>query len=209
MRKLQKEVANADFWLVVYSWLHACGIKVNKNYLKAEITTHPDYPSLLSVIDFLESGGKAYKAIHTDASYIHELNYPLLAHIKQPGDERMHLMLHPGDWTRQEAITRHWSGVVVYFEKAARWNNEQHTTYHRNEIKNRLLRLGFLVAGAAITAFSLLQQPHPLTAVFGILSLAGLAFSFFALGAELGFQSELVKQVCCCAFMITIRGKSP
>src|ERR1700738_5373847 len=84
--------------------LHSCDIKANRNYLKEEITTHPDYPSLLSVIDFLDTGGMAYKAIIADPTYIHEFNYPLLAHIKKPGDERMHIIPDATEWDKQKEI---------------------------------------------------------------------------------------------------------
>lgn len=196
MGQREKSMANAQFWMVVHSWLHACDIKVNKNYLKTEITTHPDYPSLLSVIDFLDTGGMAYKAIHADATYIHSFRYPLLAHIKKPGDEHMHMIANAAEWDQQKEITQHWSGIVVYPEKNARWENEQNSLYRRDEKNNRLAGLGFVAAGIVLIVLSILQYPHFLAGAVGVLSLAGLIFSLFALGTELGFQNDLVKQVC-------------
>lgn len=78
---------NRELWQTAYNWLLLCGNKINNNYCKEEITTHPDYPALTSVIDFLDNGSMEYNAVQADASYIHEFNYPLLAHIRQPGQE--------------------------------------------------------------------------------------------------------------------------
>jgi len=196
MRTHQGSTSDAEFWMIVHSWLHACDIKLNKNYIREELSTHPDYPSLLSVVDFLETGGLRYKAIHADASYIHSFNYPLLAHMRKPGDERMHMIANVEAWDEQKEITRHWSGIVVYTEKNARWKNQQNADHHRNEMKNRFVTLGFLATSLGLFILSLVQYYDPLRVIYGLLSLAGLTCSLFALGTELGFQHAFVKQVC-------------
>jgi hypothetical protein len=103
-----------ELWQTVHQWIGLCGNKVSKNYLKEEITTHPDYPTLISVADLLDSGGMKYKALRADASYIHEFNYPLLAHIQQPGLEYMHIVPNAAAWDDQIDITQHWSGIVLF-----------------------------------------------------------------------------------------------
>lgn len=70
-KNLSKELS-----VITQNWLQANNIKVNFAYLKDEMSTHPDYPALTSLKDFLESGGMAYDAVQADASYIHEFNYP-------------------------------------------------------------------------------------------------------------------------------------
>jgi hypothetical protein len=67
----------------VHQWLSLAGNNIDANYCKQEITTHADYPALTSVVDFLDAGNMSYEAVEADASYIHEFNYPALAHIKQ------------------------------------------------------------------------------------------------------------------------------
>ena len=182
--------------MVVHSWLDACGVRTNKHYLREEITTHPDYPSLLSVIDLLDAGGMAYRAIHSDPSYIHDFNYPLLAHIKKPGEERLHLLSDVAEWSKQKEITAHWSGIVVYAEKGAHWSNNENDAYNRRERQNRLTGLGFALAGVGLMILSASHSTHVLIWLFGLLSLLGLVCSLFVLGAELGFQNPVMKQVC-------------
>ncbi len=189
---------------IMLDWLRASNIKVNAAYAKEAITTHPDYPAMTAVTDFLESGGMAYDAVQADASYIHEFNYPLLAHIKQPGNEYLYMVNDASIWVKEKAIADNWSGIVLYGEKAATWNNEENDAAQKAAQKNKYIAAAFVVAGLALftgSVFILLRDDIFLKnvisgSIFGLLSLAGLAISLAALGTELGYQSKLVKQVC-------------
>ena len=138
----------------------------------------------------------AYKAVHADFSCIHEFNYPLLAHIKQSGDERLHIIYDSLDWEKQKNITKNWTGITVYPEENAHWENESNIVYRRKEKINKIISGAFLLGGVLIWVWSLIQIKSESIHLFGLLSLTGLIISFYSLGAELGFQSQIVKQVC-------------
>jgi len=185
-------------------WLEANNVKVNSAYLKDAITTHPDYPALTALTDFLESGGMAYDAVKADASYIHEFNYPLLAHIKQTGNEYLNLINDASVWDKEKSITENWSGIALYSAKGATWQNEENDTAQKAEQKNKYIAAAFVIAGLALFIGSVFIQLRDdiflkdviSTSIFGLLSLAALVISIAALGTELGYQSKLVKQVC-------------
>ncbi len=166
------------------------------SYCKEEITTHPNYPALISVIDFLESGGMDYNAVQADASYIHEFNYPLLAHIRKPGQEYLHLIIDTAVWEKQNEITKYWSGIVVYPEKNTSWKSDQNKIYQQSSLKNKIFVGVLIIAGLVLFSISIFQFPNFSINVFGLLSLLGLIVSIFLLGTELDFQSRIVKQVC-------------
>jgi uncharacterized membrane protein len=186
------------------NWLASIGIKVNENYAKEAINTHPDYPAMTAVTDFLESGGMEYDAVQADASYIHEFNYPLLAHIKQPGNEYLYLINDASVWDKDKSITENWSGIALYGAKGATWHNEENDAAEKLVQKNKYIATAFVIAGLVLfigSVFILLRDDIFLkdvisTSIFGLLSLAGLAISAAALGTELGYQSKIVKQVC-------------
>jgi len=196
MQKIKPNSKPIEFWQTAFIWLKACGIKVNSNFCKEEISTHPDYPALISVIDFLDSGNMAYQAVQADASFIHEFNYPLLAHIRQPGQEYMAIINDKDEWDKQHDITQYWSGIVVCPEKNAKWQNEQNNIYQKNAQKNTIIIAGLVLAGLAIFIASVFKLPDFPINVFGLLSFLGLSVSLFTLGSELGIQTQLVKQVC-------------
>ncbi len=203
-----KQTETKELSTIAHQWLTATGIKTNAAYTKEAITTHPDYPAMTAVTDFLESGGMEYDAVQADASYIHEFNYPLLAHIKQPGNEYLHLINDASVWDKEKSITENWSGIALYAVKGATWHNEENDAAEKLAQKNKYIAAAFVVASLALFIGSVYVQLRDanflkvgipqLLAVshFGLLSLAGLAISIAALGTELGYQSKLVKQVC-------------
>lgn len=74
-----------SLYATVQAWLASQGIGVNANYLKTEITSHPDYPSLIAAADFLNAGKMDFEVVQADATYLKEFNYPLMAHINSTG----------------------------------------------------------------------------------------------------------------------------
>lgn len=193
---MKEKQFNKELWQTTYHWLLQCGNNISMSYCKEEITTHPDYPSLISVIDFLDSGGMEYKAVQADASYIHEFNYPLLAHIRKPGQEYLHLVSDAAVWDKQKEITEYWTGIVVYPGENANWKNGQNKIYQLNAVKNKIIAAALVITGVALFIMSTFQFHNFSINVFGFLSLLGLIVSIFLLGTELGFQSQIVKQVC-------------
>lgn len=189
---------------ITQQWLTATGIKTNAAYTKEAITTHPDYPAMTAITDFLESGGMEYDAVQADASYMHEFNYPLLAHIKEPGNEYLYLVNDASVWDAEKSITEKWSGIALYGVKGATWHNEENVAAEKLAQKNKYVAAAFVIAGLALfigSVFIQLREDIFLkdvnsAIIFGFFSLAGLAISIAALGTELGYQSELVKQVC-------------
>ncbi len=190
-----------EHWQTVYSWLKLCGIHINKTFCREEITTHPDYPSLLSIVDFLEVGGMKYHAIRSDLTKVQEFNYPLLAHIKKPGEEFLHIVTNTSSWAIENEIAQNWSGIILYPEKDATWKNAENNKYAQNAHRNKTASAIFILIGISIVAASSYEGFTSGTLgifkfLFGILSLLGVVISLFALSTELGLQSRLVKQVC-------------
>ncbi len=54
---MQKQATNLSLWETTYNFMKLQGFPINKNYCKAEISTHADYPALTSIIDFCNMGG--------------------------------------------------------------------------------------------------------------------------------------------------------
>ncbi|MEP7237504.1 MAG: vitamin K epoxide reductase family protein [Ferruginibacter sp.] len=193
---LQKAYTTApELWQLTQTWLLLLGNKPNTKFCREEITTHPDYPAMTAVTDFLDAGNMHYNAVQADASYIHEFNYPLLAHISQPGQQYLHIIPNATEWDKQKEITQHWSGIALFPEKNTAWQNEQNSLYEKEFFKNKVFAAVLIIGALGLFIASAMQQANIAT-VFGLLSLLGLVISIFLLGTELGYQSQLVKQVC-------------
>jgi len=137
-----------------------------------------------------------YNAVQADASYIHEFNYPLLAHIKKPGHEWLHIIKEPAEWDKQKDITSHWSGVCIYPGKDSRWANKENDVCQLKDKKNKGQLI--LAGGLALTLYivAVFNTPTFILAAMGLLSIVGLATNILVAGEELGVQNSFVKQVC-------------
>ena len=194
--KQQKVNTQTELSTTVFDWLKATGNAINKDYCKQEITAHADYPALTAVVDFLDAGNMGYQAVQADASYIHEFNYPLLAHIKQPGNEYLHIIESTKSWDEQKETTQHWSGVTIYPEKNTSWKNEENTTAINTAKKQQTIFAAWCGIGILLFAISVYFRTDIGYNIFGLLSLLGVFVSATAFATELGIQSDAVKQVC-------------
>ena len=193
---LHKTNTVTELWQTTFNWLALSGIQLNKKYCREEITNHPEYPALTSVSDFLDAGSMAYNAVHADASYINEFNYPVLAHIRKSGQEYLYLITTAKIWDIEKEVTSHWSGIVLYPEKEANWFNENNNIAQKATKKNKQYVAALVFIGLCLFATAAFYLATPAVIAFGLLSYIGVAISVFLLGTELGYQSQLVKQVC-------------
>ena len=187
---------NRELSELACNWLLATGNKINAKYCKENINSHTDYPALTAVTDFLETGNMEYDAVQADASYIHEFNYPLLAHINHPAENFFYLIQNAAAWEKEKEITQKWDGIVLYAGKNAKWQNVENEVVQKNANKNKLTAGLFMAAGLITFIISVFIYPAWIINIFGGLALIGFALSIIALGTELGFQSKIVKQVC-------------
>ena len=167
-------IPSSELWQVTQRWLLKLGSNPSSKFSREEITSHPDYPAITSIIVFLDSGHMDYHAVQTSDSYFHKLNYPLLAHIRQEGNEYMHIIEDADDWERQKGITQHWSGIAIFPEKNAIWHNSQNTAYRIHSRKNKVFFTILTVLGLLILVYLSLRQPDLPLIAYGFFSLTGL-----------------------------------
>lgn len=185
-----------ELWQTCYKWLSSTGNIVSKQFCKEELSTHPDYPALTAIADFLDIGGMEYHAVQADVSHIDKFNYPVLAHIKEPGRQYVHIVWDVDGWNRDRNVTQHWSGTCIYPEKASLWHNKENDAYRQNDKENKLRGLLAVFIGIILFTITVTNNPLPAYILFGLLSMVGVFVSIIATGTEIGVQNNLVKQVC-------------
>ena len=184
-----------ELWQVTFQWLKKCGSKISQNYIKEELTTHPDYPALISVTDFLQEGDFNFKAVKADHSNVNEFNYPLLAHINEPGQERLEIINSTNEWGND--TNKYWSGIVLFPDLNSNWVNVKNSNYLKNDIIKRIALFLMISFGFSFIYFISFKVEKPLYyLIFGFTSIIGIIISLFLLSSELGYQSQVVKQVC-------------
>jgi protein-disulfide isomerase/uncharacterized membrane protein len=194
MLLVKKTNPTTELWQVAQQWLKSLGHNPNTKFCKVEIGTHPDYPALTAITDFLHNGGIQYVAAQADATYYNQFNYPLLAHFKQTGYEYLQPINSIEDWQTKD--TTKWSGIVLFAEKNTSWQNEENNTHNKNAAANKFTIAILSSIALSIFIWLAIKNFNVTNFSFGLLSLIGIVISIFAMGVELGYQNQLVKQVC-------------
>ena len=157
--------------------------------------SHPDYPALISLIDLLDRGNMAYRAIRETGLGKSNLNYPLLAHGSNEGLEYLSIIDDSKDWDEKRQSAE-WTGILVYPEKGAHWNTDGNIQYVRQERIDKNTSTTFMLAGLGLFIRSIFQFPHILYNIFGFFPLFGVAISLSAFSVEHGFQNQMTKKFC-------------
>ncbi|MCW3462592.1 vitamin K epoxide reductase family protein [Chitinophaga nivalis] len=193
---MKKQAKDDLFEDIAWRWLRSNKINVDKKFMATELQTHPDYPSLVSLTDFLEVGGMQYYAIESEWQYVSQFNYPLLAHVKEEHTEYMLQVDTIQDWTRNKDLEKGWTGIVLIPEENTSWHNEENTRQLKQNRSFNLMFAGFLALLLGVVGYIFHDNFTPLNIIWGLLSLAGLAISTATIATELGVQIKVVKEVC-------------
>ncbi|MFD2919825.1 vitamin K epoxide reductase family protein [Terrimonas rubra] len=187
-----KETRPKELSYITWKWLKTLGLRIDKSFVEREITTHPDYPAIVSVADFLDSYDFSYQAVTADRENFNEMQYPLLAHVKEPdGNAYLTIVSKTEEWYRHTDLLLNWSGIVLFPEKKENWKNIVNNINY-DQYRESIVLLLFIV----LTSYSTYRMPVLNYAIFCLLSLGGIVISWLTFKTELGYQNQIVKQVC-------------
>ncbi|MGO4291568.1 vitamin K epoxide reductase family protein [Chitinophaga sp. RAB17] len=187
----------AAFEQIAYNWLSKIGVKVNQRFITQEMQSHPDYPSLVSLIDFLDLGKMDYDVVQSDHTHISQFNYPCLAHVMEDsGSSHMIQVDTVNDWHHQEQLKKNWTGIVLLAGNRPSWSYDENTRLIRQ--RRSIKALSAMAALLLLSAFVYVTIPafNPINTIWGLLSLTGLVISIGVLSVEMGMQVKAVKEVC-------------
>lgn len=185
------------FEQIAYNWLSKIGITVSQRFITQEMQSHPDYPSLVSLIDFLDLGRMDYEVVQSDHTHIARFNYPCLAHVMENnGSSHMIQVDNINDWDQHQQLKKNWTGIVVLAGNRPSWNNAENTQQIRQ--RRYAKAVSFIAVLLLLSAFVYVTIPgfNPINAIWGLLSFAGLVLSIGVLSVEMGMQVKAVKEVC-------------
>jgi uncharacterized membrane protein/thiol-disulfide isomerase/thioredoxin len=182
---------------VVANFLHRLRVPVARQECLQLIRSHPDYPSLVSVSDTLDSLGVDNYVAQFEDEELGDIAFPYLTHLAQPRGGELVLIATAAELAA--ARTRPgstWTGIIVQAnglrvsapaEQAARYTQER-----------KLARVGWLVlaAAAVLLAQPAWLLPGWLAGATYLAALAGLFVGGLLLAKELGVAPELVEDFC-------------
>lgn len=180
----------------VLDWLHFLEFGISSKYLKDHLSTHPGFPSLLSLTDTLDHLGIYNGVIEIDKNNIPELPYPLLAHLKNASSEELVLIKNKRMLLRKE-VFESWDGVVVLAEKQEFFNDTEANLRNlkiekrQSQVKKVIVFLiAILILCSLAVNFSLIRLALITT------TLAALVLSFSIALKSLGIANPIMKKLC-------------
>ena len=181
---------------ILYTWLKEMKIPVSSTYMRQQLNSHPDYPSLLSITDTLDELDIDNTAIQIEKDQLHEMPVPFMAHLNGNGGEFV-LVKNRDNLDKQfPDFFKRWGGVAIAAEKPEGWQHKLNNEWLQKDKKQHAAVLFTLIALSAfillsgIISFSWLQFGLMLTAI------AGVFVSWMIVSKDLGIENKMADQVC-------------
>ena len=102
-----------------------------------------------------------------------------------PGNEYLHIIQNATAWDAQKETTKYWSGITIFPEKNAFWQNEKNNIATATAQKQTYLFTAWCGIGLLLFLTSIYYSPLLWYNIFGFLGLAGVFISAAAFATEL------------------------
>ncbi len=187
---------NQNLSTLICDWLRQSKIPVSNSYLKEQLLSHPDYPTLLSITDTLDDLNIENCAIEIKKEQLPEIPVPFMAHLKSNGGEFV-IVNNRNDLDKQfSKFFERWSGVVVLAEKPVDWQHlENNHSLQTEKQKRFLVAASTSVLATFIIASSLLTWQWQQTSLLFIAA-AGIFISWLIVSKDLGIENKIGDEVC-------------
>ncbi|WP_339905781.1 vitamin K epoxide reductase family protein [uncultured Cyclobacterium sp.] len=188
-------------------------IRFTNNYLKEEILTHPQFPSLLTLSDVLEKYHISTLPLKIGKEKLDQIPMPCIVQVRVQGKEYFQTLSHiagdifsgydemgKGFKVSREDFLNSWTGVVLAVEKS------DHAVEPRIEVRLQKVKIqAFLTGGLVLCALiavgfgwnDLMETRYGLAAAgLLLLKLSGMGISGLILWQEIDKDNPLVQKFC-------------
>lgn len=180
---------------VVADWLSLLEVKVSKKYLRHQLRSHPDFPSMLSITETLSYLNIDSAALVLEKESVQDFPVPFLIHVDRSGGEFI-LIKDVEELLKDNQLLENWSGIVVAAQKPQHWNHRENEIWLKKEKNQSAIQIGGLVCLAVAATISLLQHYSVTNGILMITSVSGLMVSLVLVIRSLGISNHLVDKLC-------------
>ncbi len=181
---------------LVNNWLQEMKIPVSKTYIRHQLLSHPDYPSLLSITDTLDELGIENTAVQIEKNKLHEMPVPFLAHLNGGGGEFAIIKNRDNLEKQFPNFFQRWGGVSIAAEKPGNLKHKENTVWLTKDKKQiEAVTLTFILLSAFIISANLISINWLQAGLF-IVAVAGIFVSWMIVTKELGIENKIADSVC-------------
>jgi uncharacterized membrane protein len=185
----------------VFEFLRALKIPVSSAYCEKLIKTHPDFPSLLAIVDVLEHFGVKTIVGTIQKERVADLSFPALFPVSINDGETIYksdlvLIKDKKELEIKREDLRYWDGIVL---QVGSISNVVHPALSDAILRERLLTQILIALAVSLTIFFIdgqLKTPTIALKTISFLGFAGAAIGFILVSKDLGAMSKMTERFC-------------
>lgn len=169
-------------------------IPASPDYVEQLITSHPDYPSLLSIVDTFNRLGVPNIAAKIEKDQLTELEFPYVLQLRHQKD--LILIKGAADLDKNKERLEDWEGIVLHVEPTDTINDPENNRIYKR--KKFFTLLGYAAAVALLLPFvwSAYASTSIITIGVWLTALCGLTIGYLLVGKDLGVKFDAVENFC-------------
>lgn len=170
-------------------------IPVSSSYCDQLIMSHPDHPSLLSVVDTLDRLGIPNVVAKIEKEQLADLPFPYVLQLNYKKELRT--ITSARDLTKyKQDIEDLWSGVVLHAERPAEINDPENNRLYKRERFFSFFTYAVALALVIPFAWSAFNAQSLYTTAISLSAIAGLVVGYLLIGKDLGVKFDVVENFC-------------
>lgn len=179
---------------LVTQYLNEAGFEIAEDYCHQLISSHPDYPAIISVADALDQLGVDYVVGRKNKEDIGEIPFPYLLHYDP---SKLLLVKSEKDLTDHEPMLKGgWSGIIIKAEEEQFALSSANKKHFKEERDRKLGRSLLIVLAVIALLIPLLTSATLASALWLTTAIAGLTLGGLLVSKELGKAGEKLDEFC-------------
>ena len=199
---------------VVYRILKNYKIRVTLTSVSEYLKSHPNFPSLKCICDFLNDLNIFNYALRLDESELYNLSDPFIAHIKESGGKVLMIysinkenVIYSDSLVGRRSMSakkflEKWDGVVILIEPTELSGEADYNERRKDEIVNSSLLSSVICLFSLVSIYGIIingffEGLQEVSLIVLLLThLAGLTFSLLLLRYELNLKTKFTDKLC-------------
>lgn len=183
---------------LIVNYLRHLDIPVSEKYCIRQIVSHPDYPSLLSIVDTLNGLGIEHKIFRIPSNHLSEVSFPYLIQLEEAGKTNDLIPIYNQKDLNNSALKDHKNSsvIIIQCEPTDKIVNEKNNLAFSEEKQSRnIVKTGLLTAvGLLLLLFSKISSLNH--ALFIASSLLGGVAGYFLYAKTIGIKYKTIEEFC-------------
>lgn len=180
---------------VIFDYLQTLKLKISYSYLKKQLLSHPDYPSILSVFDVLEQVGLNVQAGKIEGKHLSDIPFPYLLHATNYPSGFI-LINNKQALIEIQEKQQLGEGVILKVENKHGLSDSRNEELYKKEKFELWLRNAALLSICLLLLFSFLPVFSIVHGVFLTTILLGLSLGYVLIAKDLGVKYAAIESFC-------------